>query len=87
MAGKLEMWECYGQALVEAGRENERIVLLEADLRKSTMGELFRQEFPERLFEVGIAEQNMIGMAAGFAPTGWIAVASSFAVFASGARL
>jgi transketolase len=59
-------------------------VLVEADLRKSTMGELFRQEFPERLFEVGIAEQNMIGMAAGLALTGWTAVANSFAVFASG---
>ncbi|NMB17158.1 MAG: transketolase family protein [Firmicutes bacterium] len=80
----MEMRECYGQALVEAGRENEKIVVLEADLRKSTMGELFRQEFPERLFEVGIAEQNMIGMAAGFALTGWTAVANSFAVFASG---
>ena len=84
MADKLELRECYGQALVEAGRENERIVLVEADLRKSTMGELFRQEFPERLFEVGIAEQNMIGMAAGLALTGWTAVANSFAVFASG---
>lgn len=84
MADKLEMRQCYGQALVEAGRENEKIVVLEADLRKSTMGELFRQEFPERLFEVGIAEQNMIGMAAGFALTGWTAVANSFAVFASG---
>lgn len=84
MADKMEMRECYGQALVEAGRENEKIVVLEADLRKSTMGELFRQEFPERLFEVGIAEQNMIGMAAGFALTGWTAVANSFAVFASG---
>jgi transketolase len=84
VADKLELRECYGQALVEAGRENERIVLVEADLRKSTMGELFRQEFPERLFEVGIAEQNMIGMAAGLALTGWTAVANSFAVFASG---
>jgi transketolase len=74
----------YGETLVELGREDERIVVLDADLSKSTMTRLFEQEFPERFFEMGIGEQNMIGTAAGLALSGKIAFANSFAVFAAG---
>jgi transketolase len=74
----------YGEALVELGKENKNIVVLEADLGKSTMSCLFQQEFPERYFEMGIAEQNMASTAAGLALTGKIPFINSFAVFASG---
>jgi transketolase len=74
----------YGETLVELGKENERIVVLEADLSKTTMTKLFEKELPERFFEVGIGEQNMISMAAGLALSGKIAFANSFAVFATG---
>jgi transketolase len=74
----------YGETLVELGRENERIVVLDADLCKSTMTRLFEQEFRERFFEMGIGEQNMISVAAGLAISGKIAFANSFAVFATG---
>jgi len=74
----------YGETLVELGRENERIVALDADLCKSTMTRLFEQQFPERYFEMGIGEQNMISVAAGLAISGKIAFANSFAVFATG---
>ena len=74
----------YGETLVELGRKNERIVALDADLSKSTMTRFFEQEFPERFFEMGIGEQNMIGTAAGLAMSGKIAFANSFSVFAAG---
>ena len=74
----------YGETLVELGRENERIVALDADLSKSTMTLLFQQEFPHRFFEMGIGEQNMISTAAGLALSGKIAFVNSFAVFAAG---
>lgn len=74
----------YGKTLVELGRENNRIVVLEADLGKSTMTCLFEKEFPERFFEMGIAEANMTSFAAGLSLTGKIAFTNSFAVFASG---
>jgi transketolase len=74
----------YGETLVELGRENERIVVLEADLGKTTMTKFFEKEFPGRFFEVGIGEQNMISTAAGLALSGKIAFANSFAVFAAG---
>jgi transketolase len=74
----------YGETLMELGRENERIVVLEADLSKSTMTRLFEHEFPERFFEMGIGEQNMVSVAAGLALCGKIAFANSFAVFAAG---
>ncbi|RCX17523.1 transketolase [Anaerobacterium chartisolvens] len=76
--------QVYGQELVELGRENERIVVLEADLGKSTMSCMFQQEFPERYFEMGIAEANMVSFAAGLSLTGKIAFVNSFAVFAAG---
>jgi len=83
----MDMQNCrtaYGETLVELGRENERIVVLEADLSKTTMTKLFEKEFPSRFFEMGIGEQNMISTAAGLALCGKIAFANSFAVFATG---
>ena len=74
----------FGEALLEAGRENPSVVALCADLTGSLNMNLFRKEFPERFIQTGIAEANMISMAAGLATTGKIPVASSFAVFATG---
>lgn len=74
----------YGEALVELGKEDPRIVVLDADLCKSTMSVMFQDAFPERFFEMGIAEANMMSMAAGLAVSGKIAFASTFAVFATG---
>lgn len=74
----------YGETLVQLGKENERIVVLEADLGKSTMSYLFKQAFSERYFEMGIAEQNMTSFAAGLSLTGKIPFTNSFAVFATG---
>jgi transketolase len=76
--------EIYGRTLVEMGRENPNIVVLEADLGKSTMSCYFEQEFPERFFEMGIAEANMTSFAAGLSLTGKIPFTNSFAVFAAG---
>jgi transketolase len=76
--------EAYGRTLVALGRENPDIVVLDADLSKSTMTHYFAKEFPSRFFDCGIAEQNMIGIAAGLAASGKIAFASTFAVFATG---
>lgn len=76
--------ESYGMALVELGRENEKIVVLDADLSKSTKTNGFKSEFKDRFFNAGIAEQNLMGMAAGFANVGNIPFASTFAVFATG---
>jgi len=70
--------------LVELGKAYPKIVVLEADLGKSTMSCLFKEAFPERYFEMGIAEQNMASVSAGLALTGKIPFYSSFAVFASG---
>lgn len=76
--------ESYGIALVELGSENDKIVVLDADLSKSTKTNGFKEEFKDRFFNVGIAEQNLIGMAAGLANVGKIPFASTFAVFATG---
>ena len=81
---KMDMRKAYGEALVELGHSNKSIVALEADLGKSTMSNMFGNEFPNRYFQMGIAEANMISTAAGLALTGHVAYASSFAVFASG---
>ncbi|HJX04075.1 MAG TPA: transketolase family protein [Dehalococcoidia bacterium] len=75
--------EAYGRTLVEMGKANRDIVVLDADLAKSTMTIYFAREFPDRFFDCGLAEQNMIGIAAGFAASGKIPFASTFAVFAS----
>ena len=76
--------DAYGKALIELGKINKDVVVLDADLSKSTKTEGFQKEFPERFFNIGIAEQNLIGCAAGFAASGKIPFASSFAVFATG---
>ena len=74
----------YGEALVEAGKTNKDIVVLEADLSKSTMSMFFKEAFPDRFFEMGIAEQNMTSVAAGLALAGKIPFTGTFAVFAAG---
>lgn len=75
--------ETYGKILVELGKENKDIVVLDADLSPSTMTHFFGQEFPDRFFNCGLEEQNMIGVAAGLAASGKTVFASTFAVFAS----
>jgi transketolase len=74
----------YGETLVKLGRENPNIVVLDADLSKSTKTIMFAREYPNRFFEMGIAEANMISSAAGLASCGKIPFASTFAVFATG---
>ena len=76
--------DAYGEALVELGAQNKKIVVLDADLSKSTKTSDFAKVYPERFFNLGIAEQNLLGTAAGFAASGKIPFASSFAVFAVG---
>ena len=76
--------QAYGEALRDLGAVNPNIVVLEADLGKSTMSFLFEQDHPDRYFQVGIAEQNMTSMAAGLALSGKTAFINSFAVFATG---
>ena len=74
----------FGEGLLESARDNESIVVLSADLTESTRCLSFKQAFPERFFEVGVAEQNMIGLAAGLALSGKTPVVSSYAVFPPG---
>ena len=74
----------YGETLIELGKKYENLVVLDADLSGSTQTAMFAKEFPERFFNAGVAEQNMMGMAAGLATTGKIVFASSFSMFASG---
>ena len=74
----------YGEALVKLGQKNDKIVALDADLAHATMSATFAEAFPDRFFNAGIAECNMMGMAAGFAHTGYIPFASTFALFGSG---
>ncbi len=76
--------QAYGEALAELGRINKDVVVLEADLSKSTKTAIFQAEFPERHFNVGIAEADLMATAAGFATTGKVAFASTFAMFAAG---
>ena len=76
--------DAYGQALAELGALNDKVVVLDADLSKSTKTNDFKKVYPERFFNMGIAEQNLLGTAAGFAAAGKIPFASSFAVFAVG---
>lgn len=76
--------QSYGEALLELGKNNENVVVLDADLAGATKTNIFAKEIPERFFDMGIAEQDMIGTAAGFATCGKIPYASTFAVFATG---
>jgi transketolase len=76
--------DAYGEALAKLGEENGNVVVLDADLSGSTKTSLFARKFPERFFNMGIAEANMIGTAAGLAAAGKIPFASTFAIFAVG---
>ncbi|HDD60584.1 MAG: transketolase family protein [Thermoplasmata archaeon] len=78
------MRDAFGKTLVELGRRFPQIVVLNADLSSSTRTHYFEKEFPERFWNVGVAEQNMMGIAAGLATTGKIVFASTFAMFATG---
>ncbi|HZX20950.1 MAG TPA: transketolase family protein, partial [Clostridia bacterium] len=84
MADMVATRDAYGKTLVELGKENENIVVLDADLSKSTKTYAFGQEFPDRFINVGIAEQNLMGVAAGLSTAGKIVFASTFAIFATG---
>ena len=76
--------EAYGNALAVVGAKNKNIVVLDADLSKSTKTNVFKEQFPDRFFNVGIAEQNLISVGAGLAAAGKIPFVSSFAMFATG---
>ncbi len=84
MAEEFYLRQAYGETLVELGKENPDIVVLDADLSRSTRTKLFADKFPERFFNCGIAEQNMVSIAAGLASSGKIPFASTFAVFVPG---
>lgn len=81
---KIATRESYGHALVELGEQHENIVVLDADLAEATKTGIFKKAFPERHIDCGIAESNMMGIAAGLAATGKVPFASSFAMFAAG---
>lgn len=81
---KIATRESYGNALAELGKEHEDLVVLDADLAAATKTGTFKKVFPERHIDCGIAECNMIGMAAGLAAAGMVPFASSFAMFAAG---
>jgi len=76
--------QSYGEALLELGKSNKNVVVLDADLAGATKSGIFQKEFPNRFFDMGIAEQNMMAIAAGMATCGKIPFASTFAVFATG---
>lgn len=76
--------QSYGEALAELGKENSDIVVLDADLSTATKTSIFAKEFPNRFFDMGIAEQNMVSTAAGMATCGKIPYISTFAIFAAG---
>ena len=76
--------DAYGKALVELGQKNDKVIVFDADLAAATKTGMFKKEFPERFIDCGIAEGNMIGVAAGMATAGYTVFASSFAMFAAG---
>lgn len=84
MADKIATRQAYGEALIELGATNSNIVVLDADLSKSTMTAGFSKTYPDRFFNMGIAEQDMYGVAAGLAVSGKTVFASTFAMFAAG---
>lgn len=84
MADKMATRQAYGEVLVEIGKTNKNLVVMDADLSKSTMTASFGAEYPERFFNMGIAEQNLYAAAAGLALSGKTVCASTFAMFASG---
>ncbi len=81
---KIATRQSFGEEIAKLGEKNEKIVVLDADLSEATKTKIFAEKFPERFFDMGIAEQNMIGTAAGLATCGKIPFASTFAMFAAG---
>ena len=81
---KIATRQSYGEALKKLGKENEKIVVLDADLSGATKTKIFAKEFPDRFFDIGIAEQDMVATAAGMSTMGKIPYLSTFAVFAAG---
>lgn len=81
---KIATRQSYGEELAKLGEENNKIVVLDADLSTATKTEIFAEKFPDRFINVGIAEQNLMGIAAGLSTFGKISYASTFAVFAAG---
>ena len=73
--------EAYGASLAELGAVNEKVIVLDADLAEATKTGMFKKAFPERFFDTGIAESNMIGVAGGLATTGYTVFARTFAMF------
>ena len=84
MSNKIATREAYGKALVKLGKINDHVVVLDADLSKSTKTNDFFKAYPNRFFNMGIAEQNLVGAACGFAASGKIPFVSTFAMFATG---
>ena len=76
--------DAYGKALVELGEKNDKVIVLDADLAAATKTGMFKKAFPDRFFDTGIAESNMMGVAAGLSTTGYTVFASTFAMFAAG---
>ena len=81
---KIATRESYGKALVELAKEHDDIVVLDADLAAATKTAIFKKEFPDRHIDCGIAEANMMGIAAGLSTCGKVPFASTFAMFAAG---
>ena len=84
MGDRVATREAYGKALLKLGEINPKIVVLDADLSKSTKTDGFSKKYPERFFQMGIAEADMMATAGGLAASGKIPFASSFAIFATG---
>mgnify|MGYP003818936341 CR=1 FL=1 len=84
MAEKIATREAYGKALVELGAQNDRVVALDADLAGATMSKYFKAAYPDRFFDMGIAEADMMAAAAGMSSMGLIPFASTFAMFGTG---
>ncbi|MDD6276341.1 MAG: transketolase family protein [Clostridia bacterium] len=81
---KVATREAYGKALVELGEKNDKVVVMDADLAAATKTGMFKKAFPDRFIDAGIAESNLVGVAAGLSTTGHIVFASSFAMFLAG---
>jgi transketolase len=84
MSVKIATRQAYGEVLIELGNKHDNLVVMDADLSKSTMTAEFGKEFPDRFINMGIAEQNLYGAAVGFAISGKVVCASTFAMFAAG---
>ena len=84
MSDKIATREAYGKALVELGKQNDKVVVLDADLAGATMTKYFKAEFPDRFYDCGIAEANMVNISAGLSTMGLIPFCSTFAMFGAG---